>query len=647
MKHDTYCFSENIVKKYLSASDFKKYKSIIYCNVKMDLNFAKSFAKAIKKWATKMGVTHYTHWFVPLNGKPLEKLVSFTTLKDGKKVVNFEYNDLLSSEVDASSFPCGNSRSTSNARGYVVWDVTSPVFILKKDVFTIMYIPAMLCTNNGICLDYKTPLVRSASRLNKVATNLLNMIGIKCNYVTPQVGIEQEYFLVPKVDADLRLDIKLAGRVVLEDSLIKSQSTEQHYFSMSNRAISKYMSDVNAELSRVGVDVQIQHSEVAPNQFEIVPKFSNVSIACDNNHLAMNIIENIAEKHGFKALFHEKPFKSVNGSGKHNNWSLATDGGVNLFNCDNKKVNNLFMVALISAVHEYDYLLRVCTATRGNELRLGGNEAPPAIISIYVGDDFELHSEDGVLNLGVSTLPELKVSNCDRNRTSPFAFTGNKWEFRMVGSSQSCAFSNTILNTILSSKLTEYCDVLKNSTDIDADVEKLVKKEYDAHNKIIFNGDNYSLEWVKEARKRGLYIENNISKIYDTLLSEKTSKLFEDMSVMSRDELKVYNDCLMNNYSNSVITEGKVLLSMLNSVVIPNTHNWTKNSYFGKECTVVINALITNAKKLNKLLSAKVSITTIYSIVGIMDIISKLYLKLSPYLPKELLSYPSSNELLF
>ncbi len=629
-------FTLHVARSYLSRACYRKYVSIINGLDKADEAFANDFARGLIKWASRSGATHYTHIFVPLTNKPALKLTTLYSL-DGTCTLNG--HTLLCAEADASSFPSGTERDTSRACGYTVWNVLSPIYIMELSGMVVMCIPALFSTFGGTALDYNTALVRSTFALNEVATHMARKLGVKCNRVTAQLGVEQEYFLVDATLCDKREDINLTGRALLNDALVSDQHHEAHYFSVPSDKVARYMHDVDSELCALGIDVQLQHSEVAPKQFEVVCKYCDVITACDNNQLVMTTLDRIARKHGMRALLHEKPFASINGSGKHSNWSLMTDAGENVFTHTNKRVSELFSTALISAVDEYASLLRVCTATRGNELRLGGNEAPPCIISVYTGEQME----GGTLSI-VPSMNVISRGSCDRNRTSPFAFTGNKWEFRTVGSSQSCALVCTMLNTILAHKLNEYIDMLE-STDLNA----LIASEYQLHKRIIFNGNGYSQEWNNhEAKARGLYCEKNTLKIYNELLTEHTCKLFEYTGVLSRSELQLYFDTLTDKYISDVKCEGTVLNSMLTKSILPKLNNWATSSDINKTCILLLKALnkdnLALAQSLNK---TNFTSRNTARIISLLDSIATTYTELSPYIPTDLLDMPTTNKILF
>ena len=589
-----YGFAESVLtddklKKLMKGKDFKEYMTLKSFGGEMDFDLADKVAIAIKKWALSNGATHYTHWFFPLTNKYAEKQTSFLDYgPHGEYISEFNGKSLIKGETDASSFPSGGERVTFEARGYTVWDYTSPVFIKTDDVGNkVVYIPTAFCTYTGIALDEKTPLLRATDYLNVEATKLLNRLGFDdVKRVICNVGCEQEYFLIDKDKFEARKDLKFVGRTLLGADPLKNQETSYHYLGQLHPRVSAYMHDLDKELWRLGIMAKIQHNEVAPAQHEVVPVYSQVNIAADQNSLMMDIMDKVADKHGFKVLFHEKPFKGVNGSGKHNNWSLSTDTGLNLM--DSGKVRqDIFMLlftSIISAIDKHYDMLKVSTATIENDLRLGGHEAPPSIISVFVGEDMieimdnylkehkYTKKKKSVLDFKTTKLAKLYKDNCDRNRTSPFAYTGNKFEFRMVGSSQSVALPNTILATIVAEELKEINNKLDNATNTDDVVSSIIAENIANHSRIIFNGNSYDDVWKAEAAARGLVDYNNSVDCYARWIDKSNIKLFEDSGVMSESEMRVRYDTYMNAYIEDAILEAKTILDMCTVEVLPSIY---------------------------------------------------------------------------
>ncbi|MBO5884509.1 MAG: glutamine synthetase III, partial [Clostridia bacterium] len=513
-----YVCSDEVLKKYMPKKSYKNYINIKSKGEALDINTAKFIAKAIKDWSLKMGATHYSHWFMPLTNKTAEKQVSFIEIDaNGKLIEDFSAKSLIKGETDASSFPNGGERVTFEARGYTVWDYTSPVFIKEDSAKNkVVYIPTAFCSYNGTALDDKTPLLRSIENLNTQALRVLKNLGYedvkKVNFC---IGAEQEYFLVRTEDFNKRIDLKMTGRTLLGAKPLMSQEQCSHYFGMIEDNISKFMNEIDTLLWKMGITAKLQHNEVAPSQHEFVPIFNLVNLSCDQNQLIMEVISRVAKKYGLTALFHEKPFEYINGSGKHANWSLSTDTGLNLFDTKlkDKTLFYTFFVAMICAIDRYYKLIRLSTAYRSNDLRLGGDEAPPALISVFASDyvldllsDIEktttTKSLKNMLDMGVKSLPKPEKDFCDRNRTSPFAFSGNKFEFRMVGSSQSVAWPSTCICTIFSKILGEIADELDTAiTNKKERVIEYLKEKLNTHKRIVFNGNGYDDTWKKEAKE--------------------------------------------------------------------------------------------------------------------------------------------------
>jgi len=544
-------FSENVMQERLPKPIYNKLKKTIKEGLPLDPDIADVVACVMKDWAVEKGATHFTHWFQPLTGITAEKHDSFLTpTGDGKAIMEFSGKELIKGEPDASSFPSGGLRATFEARGYTAWDCTSPAFV--KD--GTLYIPTAFCSYTGEALDLKTPLLRSMEALSKQALRILRLFGdTTTKRVVTTLGPEQEYFLVDKEYFMKRKDLLYTGRTLFGAKPPKGQELEDHYFGIIKEKIPNFMHDLDLELWKLGVSAKTKHNEVAPAQHELAPVFATTNIATDHNQLTMEIMKKVADRHGLACLLHEKPFAGVNGSGKHNNWSISTNDGKNLLDPGNTPLDNaqflVFLVAVIKAVDEYADLLRFSVATAGNDHRLGANEAPPAIMSIFLGDELTSvieQIETGVvkdngnsktLEIGVSTLPVLPKDSTDRNRTSPFAFTGNKFEFRSVGSSQSIATPNLIINTIVAESLSQIADRLEKAEDFKAEVNAVVKEIIKNHKRIIFNGNNYSEEWVDEAERRDLLNLKTTVDAIPTLIAEKNIKVLEKHGVLSRTEI--------------------------------------------------------------------------------------------------------------
>lgn len=583
-QHSKNVFTDDKLKKYIGIKTFKKYLHTKQNHLEFDFDIIEKISKALKKWAIKNGATHYCHWFQPLTGKTAGKLVSFLEIKDGQVKEIFEANNLIKGETDASSFPNGGERMTFEARGYIIWDCTSPAVIQELNGQKVLLIPTAFCSYNSVALDEKTPLLKASKCLNKNATKLLNLLGHKTKSVQANIGFEQEYFLITKQNYLKREDLILTGRTLLGSKTIKSQECNHHYFSQISNLVSEFMSKVNEKLWKMGITAKIQHNEVAPCQYEIVPIYQNVNLASDQNQLIMETLQKTAEEFDLKVLLHEKPFNGINGSGKHTNWSVSTNYGQNLFdiNQKDKLVFETFFVLMLSAIDEYSDLVSLSASHPGNDLRLGGDEAPPSIISVFIGDSlleyFNNWQKSKNFNHKISTnqlldnLPKITIDNCDRNRTSPFAFTGNKFEFRMVGSSQSTSFPCTILCTILSQKISEAIQKIERHSCLEArkqELKNFLIKQYKKHKKIIFNGNGYSEEWKKETQKRKLPIFKNCLEVYKVLSLPKTKKLFENLGVLTSYELKLRQEILEKNLAETIFTESLCLKNILSTKVFP------------------------------------------------------------------------------
>ena len=576
-------FNDNVMKARLPKETYKALKNCIKAGKSLDLDVANVVANAMKDWAIEKGATHFTHWFQPMTGVTAEKHDSFIYPdKDGNIIMEFSGKELIKGEPDASSFPSGGLRATFEARGYTAWDPTSYAFI--KD--GTLCIPTAFCSYSGEALDKKTPVLRSMQALNKQALRILKLFG-KTNIkkVITTVGPEQEYFLVDKEMYEKRPDLVFCGRTLFGARPPKGQELEDHYFGTITPRVSAYMKELDEELWKLGVLAKTKHNEVAPAQHELAPIFATTNIATDHNQLTMELMKSIANKHGLACLLHEKPFAGVNGSGKHNNWSISTDTGINLLEPGDTPSENaqflLFLTSIIKAVDDYQDLLRVSVASAGNDHRLGANEAPPAIVSIFLGDELTeilksiendtsyICKEKSPMEIGVRVLPKFFKDTTDRNRTSPFAFTGNKFEFRMLGSAFSIAGANIVLNTIVAEELSQFADILENSSNFDEDLNTLIKNTIKSHNKIIFNGNNYSNDWVKEAEKRGLLNLKTTPDALPSFVNSKNVELFTKHHVLSETELYSRYEILLDNYSKTIHIEALTMIDLAKKEIIP------------------------------------------------------------------------------
>lgn len=576
-------FNETVMKEKLPKSVYKSLLKTKQLGVPLEPDTAEVIASAMKDWAVEKGATHYTHWFHPMTGLSAEKHDSFISpTPDGKVIMEFSGKELIKGEPDASSFPSGGLRATFEARGYTAWDPTSPAFI--KD--NTLYIPTAFCSYTGEILDKKTPLLRSMDVISEQAIRILRLFGnTTATRVTTTVGPEQEYFLIDKKLYDQRKDLIFTGRTLYGAKAPKGQELEDHYFGNIKTRVQEYMKDLDEELWKLGILAKTEHNEVAPAQHELAPIFTTSNVAADHNALTMEIMKKTALKHGLVCLLHEKPFAGVNGSGKHNNWSISTNDGQNLLDPGSNPKDNAqfltFLIAVIKAVHEYSDLLRISVASAGNDHRLGANEAPPAIISMFVGDDLQAVL-DGIESgnmissnqskefvIAVDALMNFPKDSTDRNRTSPFAFTGNKFEFRSLGSADSISCTNTILNTIVANSLKEFADKLEGSKDFTSDLNKLLKETYIAHKAVIFNGNGYDESWVKEAEKRGL---PNYATTVDALPhynDEKNLALFKRFGVYTQTELESRQEILLENYYKVLNIEALTMVDMARKQIIP------------------------------------------------------------------------------
>ena len=583
------------MQERLPKNVYKKLKKIIEEGGELDLATADTIAHEMKEWAIEKGATHYTHWFQPLTGTTAEKHDSFITapMPNGKVLMSFSGKELIKGEPDASSFPSGGLRATFEARGYTAWDCTSPAFVRQDAAGATLCIPTAFCSYTGEALDQKTPLLRSMEALNVQSLRLLKLFGnTTSKKVTPSVGPEQEYFLVDAEKFLQRKDLIYTGRTLFGAMPPKGQEMDDHYFGAIRERIAAFMKDVNEELWKLGVSAKTQHNEVAPAQHELAPIYAQANIAVDHNQLVMETLKKVAGRHGLQCLLHEKPFAGVNGSGKHNNWSITTDDGINLLEPGKTPHENvqflLVLTCILKAVDKHADLLRESAADVGNDHRLGANEAPPAIVSVYLGEQLQdvlsqlistgeaTHSLAGQkLETGVKTLPDFMKDATDRNRTSPFAFTGNKFEFRMVGSQDSIAQPNVVLNTIVAEAFAEVCDVLEKADDFDMAVHDLIKEYATEHQRIVFNGNGYSDEWVAEAERRGLPNIRSMVDAIPALTTEKAVKLFESFDVFSRAELESRAEIKYEIYSKAINIEAKTMIDMATKQIIPAVIKYT------------------------------------------------------------------------
>ena len=589
-------FNDTVMQERLPKKVYKDLKKTIEEGKELDLATADVIAHEMKEWAIEKGATHYTHWFQPLTGVTAEKHDSFISapLPSGKVLMSFSGKELIKGEPDASSFPSGGLRATFEARGYTAWDCTSPAFVRKDAAGATLCIPTAFCSYTGEALDQKTPLLRSMEAINVQALRLIRLFGnTTAKKVTPSVGAEQEYFLVDAKKFRERKDLIYAGRTLFGAMPPKGQELDDHYFGTLRQRIAGFMKDVNIELWKVGVSSKTQHNEVAPAQHELAPIYAEANVAVDHNHLVMQTLKRVAGQHGMKCLLHEKPFAGVNGSGKHNNWSLVTDEGKNLMDPGKTPHENiqflLVLTCILKAVNEHADLLRESAADPGNDHRLGADEAPPAIISVFLGEQLEdvmeqlimtgeaTHSlRGGKLETGVSTLPNLAKDATDRNRTSPFAFTGNKFEFRMVGSRDSIAGPNVVLNTIVAEAFADACDVLESADDFEMAVHDLIKKYATENYRIVFNGNGYSEEWVKEAERRGLPNIPSMVESIPALTTDKNVAMFERFNVFTRTELESRVEIKFESYSKAMNIEARTMIDMASKQFVPAFIKYTR-----------------------------------------------------------------------
>ena len=588
-------FNDSVMRERLPKGTYKKLHELLDEGKELDIETADVIAHEMKEWAIEKGATHYTHWFQPLTGFTAEKHDSFITapMSNGKVLMSFSGKELIKGEPDASSFPSGGLRATFEARGYTAWDCTSPAFVRQDSAGAILCIPTAFCSYTGEALDQKTPLLRSMEAINEQSLRLLRLLGnTTSKKVTPSVGAEQEYFIIDRDKYLQRKDLIFTGRTLFGAMPPKGQEMDDHYFGTIRKRIADYMSDVNKELWKLGVSAKTQHNEVAPAQHELAPIYAECNVAVDHNQIVMETLKKVASRHNLHCLLHEKPFAGVNGSGKHNNWSLCTDDGINLLDPGDTPHENvqflLVLCCILKAVDEHAALLRASASDVGNDHRLGANEAPPAILSVFLGEQLEdvieqlvatgnaTHSISGErLETGVSTIPDFMKDATDRNRTSPFAFTGNKFEFRSVGSQDSVAPANVVLNTIVAEAFSEVCDELEKSKDIDLAVHNIIKRFATEHQRIIFNGDGYSEEWVEEAARRGL---PNIKSMVDAIpayLDDKSVKLFEKFKVFDKLELESRAEIQYETYAKTINIEALSMIDIAGKHIIPAVIRYT------------------------------------------------------------------------
>lgn len=589
-------FNDTVMQERLPKKVYKNLKKTIEEGKELDLETADVIAHEMKEWAIEKGATHYTHWFLPLTGVTAEKHDSFISAPQpsGKVLMSFSGKELIKGEPDASSFPSGGLRATFEARGYTAWDCTSPAFVRQDAAGATLCIPTAFCSYTGEALDQKTPLLRSMEAINKQALRLLRLFGnTTSKKVTPSVGPEQEYFLVDAEKFEQRKDLIYTGRTLFGAMPPKGQELDDHYFGTIRQRIAAFMKDVNEELWKVGVTAKTQHNEVAPAQHELAPIYAEANIAVDHNQIVMQTLKRVACQHGLKCLLHEKPFAGVNGSGKHNNWSITTDDGINMLDPGKTPHENtqflLVLTCILRAVNMHADLLRESAADPGNDHRLGANEAPPAIISVFLGEQLEdvldqlistgeaTHSlKGGKLETGVRTLPELAKDATDRNRTSPFAFTGNKFEFRMVGSRDSIASPNIVLNTIVAEAFADACDVLEKADDFDKAVHDLIKQYATENQRIVFNGDGYSEAWVEEAERRGLPNIRSMVEAIPAMVTDTAVNLFERFGVFTRAELESRAEIQYETYAKAINIEARTMIDMASKQFLPAFIKYTK-----------------------------------------------------------------------
>ena len=601
-------FTEEKMRQRLSPDAYQAWQQCQAQGKSLDRSIADEIACAMKDWATELGATHFTHWFQPMTGFTAEKHDSFITpTGDGRILMELSGKELSRGEADASSFPSGGMRATFEARGYTAWDPTSYAFVKDKT----LCIPTIFCSYSGNTLDKKTPLLRSMHALDQQCIRILRLFGnTEAQHVIPQVGAEQEYFLIDKEDYRRREDLRLCGRTLFGAKPPKGQELDDHYYGAIKPRVAAFMHELDVELWKLGVFSKTEHNEVAPAQHENAPVYCNANIACDHNQLTMELLKTVAERHGLVCLLHEKPFAGVNGSGKHDNWSLQTDTGENLLKPGKTPSQNaqflLFLAAFIKGADEYQDMLRCCVAYPGNDRRLGGNEAPPAIVSVFLGDELTAILDSIIqgteyvdvtkrrLEVGVDTLPEIPQDTTDRNRTSPLAFTGNKFEFRMLGSSQSIASPSAVMNTIMTEELEQFADILEKAEDFQSALQTLLHDTFAAHQRIIFNGNGYSDEWVVEAKRRGLCNMGNTVDALPAYINEKNVAMFSRHGVLTRDELEARYNIHLENYCKVMTIEGNTLLDMTRRQILPAVSKYSDELatalFHKKNCGISLSA---------------------------------------------------------
>ena len=686
-------FSDKVMRNKLPKDVYKALRKTIENGTHLELDVANSVAVAMKEWAVENGATHFTHWFQPMTGFTAEKHDSFITpVGEGEVIMEFSGKELVKGEPDASSFPSGGLRATFEARGYTNWDPTSPAFI--KD--NTLYIPTAFCSWSGEALDKKTPLLRSMEALNKEAVKILNLLGnTEVTSVTTTVGPEQEYFLIPKELYAKRRDLIFTGRTLFGASAPKGQEMEDHYFGALKPRVAAYMHDLDEELWKLGIPAKTKHNEVAPAQHELAPVFDTTNVAVDHNQLTMEIMNKVAEKHDLVCLLHEKPFDGINGSGKHNNWSVSTNTGVNLLDPGKTPAENIqflvFLVAVIKAVDEYADLMRVSASGAGNDHRLGANEAPPAIVSIFIGDEltevlksieedkfFSAHKTIQ-MDIGAHVLPHFTKDTTDRNRTSPFAFTGNKFDFRMLGSSASVAGPNVVLNTAVAEALAQFYKELEGTApeDMETAVHELIKRAIRKHKKVIFNGNGYTDEWIKEAEERGLYNLVSTPDALPQFIADKNIELFTKHSVFTKEEIYSRYEILLENYVKTINIESKTLQEMLTKDFIPAVNGYAaevavnaneKKALIEGLSTTAEESLVKELTEASNILSAKVAELKVVTekadaaaeedmqkaaesfhkdVLTLMDEMKDVANSAEEKIPDEELPYPTYDQMLF
>ena len=684
-------FNDKVMRNKLPKDMYKALRKTIENGTHLELDVANSVAVAMKEWAVENGATHYTHWFQPMTGFTAEKHDSFITpVGDGEVIMDFSGKELVKGEPDASSFPSGGLRDTFEARGYTAWDPTSPAFI--KD--GTLYIPTAFCSYSGEALDKKTPLLRSMETLNTEAVKMLKLLGNETvTSISTTIGPEQEYFLVDKDLYKKRKDLVFCGRTLFGAPAPKGQEMEDHYFGSLKPKVAAYMHDLDVELWKLGIPAKTKHNEVAPAQHELAPIFDTANVAVDHNQLTMEIMKKVADKHGLVCLLHEKPFEGINGSGKHNNWSLITNDGVNLLNPGSTPAQNIqflvFLMAVIKAVDEYADLMRVSATSAGNDHRLGGNEAPPAIVSIFLGDELTavLESIENdtffgkqkkvQLDIGAHVLPHFVKDTTDRNRTSPFAFTGNKFEFRMLGSAASVANPNVVLNTAVAEALAQFYTELEGTKpeDMEQAVHELIKRAIRKHKKVIFNGNGYTDEWVAEAEKRGLYNLPSTPDCLPQLLADKNVELFTKHHVFTKEELTSRYEIKLENYVKTIGIEARTLAEMITKDFLPAVSTYAaevsknataKKSFMATADTASEEALVEKLSTAYTALTAEVTelktlIDTSFAledtqkcaeafhdqVLAKMEDIRTIASDIEALIPDSILSYPTYDQLLF